>query len=146
MIQFDVDKEELTEIAPDLTPMLDIIFILLVFFLLTENSAELALVLDLPQEGVEQATTLNPSKKIRLIIFKQENHWEVDGTPYSEWAIAQQAIISGLKGKTDTEIIVAGNRQVPMERLLQVRAFLKQQNLKTTQILMKEKTSEFSKG
>ena len=64
MIQFPNDDDQSSgSFLPDLTSLLDVLFIVLVFFLLTANSAQLLLPIDLPAAASE---SLEPQKKPSL--------------------------------------------------------------------------------
>lgn len=124
--------------ALDLTSLVDVIFILMVFFLLTANSVDRALILDLPTEGADQATPVAALDPVTLTLFGGEPRWQVNQQSFQDWPAVEQAIIQLRAERPTAEIIIAGDRQVPLERLLQALAFLKREGLRAAEILMKD--------
>ena len=124
--------------ALDLTSLVDVIFILMVFFLLTANSVDRALTVDLPQEGADQATPVTASDPITLTLFAGAPRWQVNQQPLQDWLAVEQAILQRRAEQPGAEVVIAGDRQVPLERLLQALAFLRREGLRTAEILMKD--------
>ena len=122
--------------GPDLTAMLDVIFLLLVFSVLTAHSVEHALELDLPEKGADQATAVTDQNTITLTLFADEKRWAVEGHVLDRWENVEKTMIEIRNERSDVEVIIAGDRRVAMERLLQALAFLQRQGVETAEILM----------
>jgi biopolymer transport protein ExbD len=81
MIKLDeTDDTVLSDIAPDLTPMLDILFILLVFFILTAGAVFQSLELTLPENVSEELELAHEPKHIMLEIRPQ--NYALDGEEF----------------------------------------------------------------
>ena len=66
-------------LLPDLTPLLDVIFIVLVFFLLTAQQPLLELPLDLPKsDAALNDATLAPSERM-VIMLDEQGAWRFAG-------------------------------------------------------------------
>ncbi len=126
--------------SPDLLPLLDILFMLIVFFLLTANSVQQVLKLDLPTEGADQATSITDEQPIMLHLFSGKARWEVGDQTFDLWVDVEQFLQNAYQKDNNQQVIIVGDRNAPMERMLQVLAFLKRQNRSAAQILMKPKT------
>lgn len=124
--------------ALDLTPLLDVIFMLLVFLLLTANSVQHALQLDLPEKGADQARPLKEAQRITITLFDQTDKWQVNDETFASWKAVESTILTQRKASQETEIIIQGDRLAPMEKLLQVLAFLKREGLSAARILMEQ--------
>lgn len=124
--------------ALDLTSLVDVIFILMVFFLLTTNSVEHALTLDLPTDDADQATPVTTPDPIILTLFAGAPRWQINQQPFQDWQAVEQAILQRRTERPGAEVVIAGDRQVPLERLLQALAFLRREGLRTAEILMKD--------
>jgi len=121
----------------DLTALLDVLFMLLVFFLLTANSQERALNIDLPWQGASQAQPLANEKKITLTLHSgEEAAWEVNGVRLGDWSSVEQTLRQLHEQQPKAEIIIAADRMAPSERLLQALAFLQGEGLVAAKILM----------
>ena len=131
-------SEDDAEEFPDLTPMLDIIFILLVFFILTANSLQHSLEIDLPQEQKEQSEPLMPHLDATLTIelFDEAPYWGISGQRFSSWEETKVEIEKKLNDPTPLQVNVAGDRQAPMEHLVWLLSLLKDHQMDRTNILM----------
>lgn len=133
-------RNDMIDMLPDLTPMMDVFFMLLVFFLLTANSAERALELDLPREGAEQAVPLDAAEPIVLTLNAQAPYWRVGEQVLQDWPAVEAAVDEVHARRPGAQILIAGDRSVPIERLLQVLAYLQREGLTAAQILMEAGT------
>lgn len=136
MIQVDTEQTGGFEsLAVDLTPMLDILFIVLVFFILTANPAIHALQVELPTKGAEQTEALTSPTRLQFTLFAKQQ-WALNDEIFTDWPDTQQAFKQAIGKAPDTEIVIATEKDASVERLLEVMAFLKQQNLQAAQIRM----------
>ena len=126
--------------SPDLLPLLDILFMLIVFFLLTANSVQQVLELDLPTEGSDQATLIMDEQPIMLHLFSGIERWNIGDQTFDRWIDVEQFLQNAYQQDNNQRVIIVGDRNAPMERMLQVLAFLKRENRTSAQILMKPKT------
>jgi biopolymer transport protein ExbD len=127
--------------SPDLLPLLDILFMLIVFFLLTANSVEQVLELDLPTEGADQATSIVDEQPIMLHLFSGNARWKIGDQAFNRWIDVEQFLRNAYQQDNNQRVIIMGDRNAPMERMLQVLAFLKRENRTAAQILMKPETN-----
>ncbi|CAN0035920.1 unnamed protein product [Chrysoparadoxa australica] len=128
----------LHDLMPDLTPMLDILFILLVFFMLTAGAVAQSIDIALPSSLEEELTLVNEPKHIMLEIHT--DRFVVDGEQIFTLAALKQHMPNVIAQKTDYALVVAGDKNIPIERLLKVLTFLQSQGIATANILMQEET------
>jgi len=137
MIQLPANNPRSSDIGfPDLTALLDVIFILLVFLLLTANVAPKALTVKLPEKGREQASELNDASLITITLFAGEERWALDGQEYVNWLVFELSLSERVRALDDPQIILAGDKDVSLERLLQLFSWLQGHNLTAAQVLM----------
>ena len=136
-----VESENSEVDSPDLLPLLDILFMLIVFFLLTANSTQQVLELDLPTEGAEAATFTVDDKPIMLHLFSGNERWQIGDQTFDQWVDVEQFLLNTYRQDDTQQLIIVGDRNAPLERMLQVLAFLKSENRSAAQILMKPKTN-----
>jgi len=122
--------------APDLTPVLDVIFMLLVFFMLTANPVEHVFTIDLPKLENDQIESINQQKNITLTIFPEAEHWEINGKTLYDWKAVKQMILELQAQNKETDYLIAADRQVSIESLLQVLNFFRTQGISVANILM----------
>lgn len=128
--------------ALDLTPLVDVIFILLVFFLLTASSVDRALTVDLPQEGADQATPVTTPRPITLTLLAGEARWAVDDQSFRDWPEVERMLLRLRVERPTAEIVIAGERSTPLERVLQALAFLRREQWSVARILMETPLSD----
>jgi len=128
------------EVLPDLTTLLDILFILLVFFILTAGAAYRTLDLTLP-EGVAEEVAQSPTDKHYILEIKFSGY-ALDGESFDEFGALKTAIIKATSKNSDKKFIVAGDKAVSLERFLTLLTYLQSRGIETANILMKK---EFSK-
>ena len=122
------------DIAPDLTPMLDILFILLVFFILTAGAVAQSLELTLPSNVSEELELITPQKHIMVEI--RNNDYAVDGKRVEKFADLKNILQSNVKNNPNHEVIIAGDRNISIERLLAVLTYLQSRGIQAANILM----------
>jgi len=141
MITLNQDQQHeagLHDLMPDLTPMLDILFILLVFFMLTAGAVYQSIDITLPSSVEEELSIVNEPKHIMLEI--RPDSFVVDGEQVNTLAGLKQLIPTIIAQKAGYEFVVAGDKDIAIERLLKVLTFLQSQGIVTANILMQEET------
>ncbi len=131
--------------APDLTPVLDVIFMLLVFFMLTANPVEHIFTIDLPKLESEQVERLHQQKDITLTLFSDLEHWEINGHALTDWKSVKQQILALQAQPEDVHFLIAVDRRVAIENLLQVLNFFKNQNISVANILIQTQAISLTK-
>jgi biopolymer transport protein ExbD len=126
-------------LAVDLTPMLDILFILLVFFMLTAGAVFQSLDLTLPSSVAEELTMVNEPKHIMLEIRKE--NYAIDGKKMDSFTALKQQIPNIIKEKPEHKLIIASDKQVPIEQLLKLLTYLQSQGIEAANILMKSENN-----
>lgn len=121
-------------LLPDLTPLLDVIFIVLVFFLLTANQPLLEMPVDLPatEESLAPATA---EQRREVIILDQTGQWYYRNRLQTDFASLKQQLI----GDSPQHLDLALHKQAPLADFLQLMALLNQLQITDTQILMETK-------
>ncbi|WP_461538744.1 ExbD/TolR family protein [Spongorhabdus nitratireducens] len=139
MIRVSSDDEITASLLPDLTPLLDVVFIVLVFLLFTANSVPLTLPVDLPETEKAVARQLDKPDAIGVNLQQGTSAWALEGEEFSSWEAFSKALQQKVQAEPERAVVIAGDRQVPMEKLVQLMQFLQQNNIAAAQILMKEK-------
>jgi biopolymer transport protein ExbD len=132
--QSDPHDGTLRDLAPDLTPMLDILFILLVFFMITAGAVFQSLDLKLPSSVSEKFSLMNESKHIMLEI--REDSYALDGQTIADFDSLKIAVPEIIKAKPEHEVIIAGDKRIAIEKLLKVLTYLQSEGIEAANILM----------
>lgn len=133
------------EFKPDLTPMLDIIFIVMVFLLLTANVNVQTLNVDIPKTEEISALTRPDKPVISVGILHTNaeaitaNKWAVDGTEFSDWAQFTAALLTARQQTPDKPIVIAADKKADVETMLNLLAFMQKHHISATNIVMEER-------
>lgn len=120
----------------DLTALIDIIFIVLVFLLLTANSQLLSLPVDVPQTS-STIETVPAHKTLAINIMANEPFWALDGERHDNWPQFLAAFTQAYNASPQATVVIAADKQAPIEPLMQLLAALQEKSISQTQIVMK---------
>ncbi|MCY4504931.1 MAG: biopolymer transporter ExbD [Hyphomicrobiales bacterium] len=129
----------LRDLAPDLTPMLDILFILLVFFMLTAGVVLQALDVRLPAVA-DDAPLLRTSPQ-QVVLELHPDFYVLNGARVQDFAALRAALASLQLVESERDLIIAGDERVAMGRLLQLLTHLRAEGIESTNIVMRKETN-----
>lgn len=112
-----LDLEEPREDLINLVPLIDIVFLLLVFFLVATTfvDAESELALELPKaHNGSESSTARPL----VILVAEDGTWFVDGRPVTEEGL-EQKLLAAAASDPDREVLIRGHTRVALGRVVQ---------------------------
>ncbi|WP_304641139.1 ExbD/TolR family protein [Pseudomonas sp.] len=115
----------------DLTPLLDVIFIILVFSLLTANTPLLSLPMQLPSSS-DQAPAAVEAGERRQLLLRADDTWQLDGRSFT--SLEQLRSAAELSGADRLDI--AADRDASADGLVRLLAWLASVGLTDTRLLM----------
>ena len=121
----------------DLTPVIDVVFILLIFFIVTSvfKKEELALMLDLPSSNAKEMEV----KKEQIFIELSENKLAIKGIEVSFMSLEEN--LKAITNKEDS-VIVRIDKKVQYERVIKVLDLLQKYNLTNLALITNEDTKK----
>ncbi|EOV0867117.1 ExbD/TolR family protein [Vibrio parahaemolyticus] len=123
-------------LTPDLTPLLDIIFIVMVFLMLTAAVKLDSLDVALPSTD-SQAVVEVDKQSITVNILKDEPYWAINGQTYIDWENFTLALLEESKS-TDKPIVIGAEKTANIQSLVQLLGFLQENGIQATQLLTEE--------
>ncbi len=125
----------ISDLMPDLTPLLDVMFMLIVFFILTANAAPYALVVNLPEDPEEVTRAIEDPDMLSITLLPDDEGWKINDALFEN----ETTFKTELKAKAgdDTKIVIIGDKDVSMQKLLSVMAFLRKHEIEAADIVMK---------
>jgi len=125
-----------TDLMPDLTPLLDVMFMLIVFFILTANAVPYALDVNLPQDLEEVTQAVEDPDMLSVTLLPGEDGWKINDVSYH----AEQEFRAALRVQVqdNKQVIIIGDKDVSMQKLLTVMAFLRKHNIEAADIVMEQ--------
>jgi biopolymer transport protein ExbD len=109
-------ERKATEASVDLTPMIDMTFILLIFFMVA-TTFQKDLKIDINRPGASTGTVAS-TKAIKIYVDKQGQAY-IDGEPVQVWVI-QSRLRDLLKGQSQKSVLVVTDEVVPSGKLVEV--------------------------
>lgn len=106
--------EEATNV--DLTPMIDMVFILLIFFMVSTTFVK-DMKIDIERPGAASAQSAS-SKALRVNIDSSQNVY-IDGKPVRVWMV-QSRVRELLDSAGTKSVLVIVDRRVPAEKLVEI--------------------------
>jgi biopolymer transport protein ExbD len=124
---------------PFLVPMLDLVFILLFFFIIMSNSAQYVFDIKLPRpDSSYEGATQKSDGDLTIKLFVTKKTFMIDKTEFTDFNEFRDEILARSKGNAEIPMTVASDRDVELERFLKLMTFLKSQDFKRVDILMKK--------
>lgn len=123
-----------SDLMPDLTPLLDVMFMLIVFFLLTANAVPYALDVNLPEDNEEITQAVEDPNMLSVTLLPNTLGWKINDASYKDENTFKEALRT--KAQNNKKIIIIGDKDVSMEKLLQLMVFLRKNNIATADIVM----------
>lgn len=129
------DKSAITDALPDMTAMLDILFMLLVFFILTSGATFKSLQLTLP---TTKDDALAVAKEHNSLLLKVgTDSFSLDKTEFSDTEALTELLQERMARDPNFDLVVACDKDVPVQRFLDVLALLMAKKITIANILMK---------
>ncbi|OAJ93508.1 ExbD/TolR family protein [Vibrio bivalvicida] len=123
-------------LTPDLTPLLDIIFIVMVFLMLTAAVKLDSLEVDLPTTDSQVVSEVD-TKSLTVNILEEEPHWAIDGKEYIDWENFTLALLEEYKSNKQP-IVIGADKTAEVQHLVKLLAFLQENGIQATQLLTEE--------
>ncbi|MGR5219467.1 ExbD/TolR family protein [Vibrio parahaemolyticus] len=121
---------------PDLTPLLDIIFIVMVFLMLTASVRLDSLQVDLPVADSAAASEVNV-QSITVNILAKSPYWAIDGQQYIDWENFTLALLEQ-SSSSKRPIIIGAEKTADVQHLVQLLAFMQDNGIPATQLLTEQ--------
>jgi biopolymer transport protein ExbD len=141
MICADINPQSKPSAMLDLTALLDVIFILLVFLLLTANTVPKALKVVLPTDEQGQITAVKVDNPITITLFAQPQKWGLQQQTYRDWPTFEQALQALVAEANNPQILLMGDKSTSLQKLLRVFGWLQSRDLSAAQIMMQPENS-----
>lgn len=130
-------ESEAESILPDLTPLLDIIFIVMVFLLLTASIKLQTLEVDLPTSDTTAISEVD-NKSVTINILANAPYWALQGEQFDDWDGFKKALVSLVTVDPEADILIASDKTAQIQHMVKLLAFLQENQISATQLLIEE--------
>jgi biopolymer transport protein ExbD len=134
MIEFEEFNESISrDTGPDLTPLIDMVFLLLIFFLLTSFFVRPSIPVNLPEAAHTEVT----EHQDITITIEKDGTILLDGRSVSERRLVStvRLLYSSLD---DKQVVIQADREVPFGRVIQVMDLTKNAGVKNISFLVEQ--------
>jgi len=139
MISADLSNDSsdtTSEMTLDMTPLIDIIFIILVFLILTANSQLLSLPIEVPTSPDQELTAVAQEKTITINVMPSAPFWAIDGQTFEDFSQLERLFIEAYHKTPKQKVIIAADSQAQVQALMSLLALMQRLQITQTQILM----------
>ena len=142
MIRINSDDETGAALSmADLTPLIDVVFIVLVFLMFTANVQTLSLPVNLPPASAQEASVTSEPKTITVSILQEGEPWALEEERFNDWEAFSKVLLNKVKSEPDTTVLIAGDKEAPLGNLVKLMMFFSQHQIEAAQVLMEETAS-----
>ncbi|CAM3190202.1 ExbD/TolR family protein [Moritella viscosa] len=127
-----------TELIPDLTPLLDIIFIVMVFLLLTASVRLESLDVELPSSDSQVVSEVD-KESLTINILNESPFWAINGKKYINWKNFTLDLLEETTSDHKKPIVIGAEKTADIQHLVKLLAFLQEHGIKATQLLTEDK-------
>jgi biopolymer transport protein ExbD len=125
------------DFIPDLTPLLDVMFLLIFFLILTTNSLPYKIDLDIPKDN-EGAATQNKEQNILMVkILANNKGWLIEDKEFANFDLFKQNLLNNHKRKAQ-QITIMSEASVRVQEFIDLLLFLQKHEIQTADILVKQ--------
>lgn len=126
----------------ELTPLIDIVFIVIVFLLITANAPLLKLPVNIPEATENPSADVISDETLVITVASDQNSWALGDDTYEEWGGLKTVLLGRIQSKQSVlnslNISIATDNSATAESLVKVMSFLNEHQLKNVQILMQQ--------
>ena len=133
----DERTPRIRELAPNLTPLLDVLFMLLIFLILTANTAQFALEITLPQAAEPKQTVL-AEPQVVITLYGAGEAITIDNVTTRDWARAREVLSARVNAEPDAWYLIAGDKNVTLQKVVRVLSFLEARGISQVRILVEQ--------
>ena len=123
---------------PDLTPLLDVVFIVMVFLLFTANVQTLSIPVDLPQATKQEASITQEHETLTVSILAKGKLWALGEERFNDLRDLTPKLLAQIKEKPDVTVLIAGDKEAPLGELVKLMMLLGEHKIQAAQVLMEE--------
>ncbi|AUI87825.1 biopolymer transporter ExbD [Vibrio azureus] len=117
----------------DLTPLLDIIFIVMVFLMLTAAVKLESLDITLPMADNVSVSDVDQAA-ITVNVLREAPYWAINGKKYIDWENFTLALLEE-HSANKKPIIIGAEKNAEIQSLVQLLSFLQKNGIEATQLL-----------
>ncbi len=126
----------ITDLMPDLTPLLDVMFMLIIFLVLTINSMPQVFDITLPEDKNNVTKSVKDNNSIVITLFAENNKWALNDTKFNNFSIFKSALVSKYNASDKKRVVIFGDKTVTIDKLMTLFTFMRSKGIEAADIVM----------
>ncbi len=124
------------DLIPDLTPLIDVMFMLIIFLILTMNVALKSFNVELAEDK-DNLVQDQAVASLDLVIFNNADDWSLDGVKFSSFEELKLELQKRAGNDDDIKINILSDKSVPVEKLVRLLIFINDQKIDSSNIVVR---------
>jgi len=124
------------DLIPDLTPLIDVMFMLIIFLILTMNVALKSFNVELAEDK-DNLVQDQAVASLDLVIFNNADDWLLDGVKFSSFEELKSELQKRAGNDDVIKINILSDKSVPVEKLVRLLIFTNDQKINSSNIIVK---------
>lgn len=131
-------KEIISDLLPDLTPLIDVMFMLIVFLILTTNATQQIFDVSLPENKENNLPLISNDDAIIVTIFAN-NKWAINEQEFDNFNDLKSNLLEIYNSSNNKKLLIYGDKMVTMDKLMDMLTFMRSNNIEAADIVMNKK-------
>lgn len=127
----------ISDLLPDLTPLLDVMFMLIIFLVLTTNAMQQVFDISLPEDKDDVLEVLSENDTIKITIFSEGGQWAINEQKFADFADFKSKLVTVYSSSKKKHVIVFGDKSATIDRLMELLTFMRSKGIEAADIVMK---------
>ena len=121
----------------DLTPLIDVVFTLIIFLILTMGTTQVMTEIQLTRSKKDTVATELKDQTIVIEVNHLKQHWKVENTIFKKFEPFTQFFLVRFSDRSHQPVVLALERTLPVEELISLMDFLARNGFSNIQIASK---------
>jgi biopolymer transport protein ExbD len=130
-------KNIIGDLLPDLTPLLDVVFMLIIFLILSINTTSFSLEVNLPEDKDNIAKEISDQDQIEIHLLSS-NMWKINEEKFDNEQKFRNYLLNYYQKNKNKKIVIIADKNSTSQKLISILTFLKKENIQMADILVKK--------
>lgn len=126
----------ISDLLPDLTPLIDVMFMLIIFLILTTNVQLNIFDIELPVDDENATTIISDPNPLNITIHSESLTWSIDKESFDSFTNFKEALTVMHETDPERPIVILGDKNVTIDKLFDVLTFMRTRNIPAADIVM----------
>ena len=119
-----------SDIMPDLTSLIDVMFMLVLFLILTANTASYVISVDVPTDKDAVSEVVKDDEVIAVTLLPDNGGWLIGSQEFKQEDAFHEALLAQIDPKNEKQkVAIIGDKTVSMQKLVDMMTFLQKNNV-----------------